>query len=75
MTVEPIDYRELYQDLLRIAMKISPTGKEQEAFSEIARQPVTPKETALNILGAISDGLKWGNWPGVNPTVSEILGQ
>lgn len=54
-------------DLLRVAVYVSPTGKEQQSFgSMVNSMQITGssnKEIAIALSGAIYDGLKKGNWP------------
>jgi hypothetical protein len=52
---------------LQLAMLVSPTGKEQEAFSEMLSEMnmagVEQSEQLEWLLSAILDGLRHGNWP------------
>jgi hypothetical protein len=57
------EYRLVNLDLLNAAMKVSPTGIEQKAFSAMAQTIPTERETTIALLGAMLDGLQYGNWP------------
>jgi hypothetical protein len=63
------DFNQATRDLLAVAMRVSPTGKEQEAFTKLhnlmSDNGLTPREIFLGLLGAIQDGVRFGNW--VNP--------
>jgi len=53
--------------LLRAAVAMAPTMKEQEAFGEMYTEMlmdnVRAKSAALQMLSAMQDGLRYGNWP------------
>lgn len=61
------DLRAAKNFILLSAMRLSPTGKEQEAFAQIKRDAealgADENEIILALLGAIQDGVKHGNWP------------
>jgi hypothetical protein len=58
---------EALRHALQVCVLLSPTGTEQEAFSNMvnamARDGVSPQNQILNLMGALTDGLKYGNWP------------
>lgn len=58
---------EAIRDLMAAAMHISPTGKEQEAFTKLHNlmyaAGCSSREIFLALLGAIQDGVCFGNWP------------
>ena len=58
---------QVIQDLLRAAINISPTDKEQVGFikmyTEQCLDNVDEKTIIESLLGAMLDGLRHGNWP------------
>jgi len=62
-----INYNEANRHLMAVAVLVSPTGKEQEAFGRMCNlmygDGLVEKEIFLGLLGAIQDGVKNGNWP------------
>jgi hypothetical protein len=64
------DYRMAKGDLLAAAMRLSPTGTEQQAFSANVNKArmdgATDKEVCIDLLSSMLDGLRHGNWPSVS---------
>jgi hypothetical protein len=61
-----VNYTEAVRLLLAAAMHVTPTGKEQAAFSRMVNTPeqgATDKDIARALAGSIWDGLTYGNWP------------
>lgn len=59
--------REAMYHILEVAVIVSPTDKEQQAFARIYRDMQdageSPKSIIVALAGAVQDGLKHGNWP------------
>jgi hypothetical protein len=51
--------------LLRMLQGYAPNGAAQQKCSEMYNEAIAdgPKAAMLTMLGALSDGLKYGNWP------------
>lgn len=68
--------KKLSYDLLGAAILASPTGKEQQAFSDMYnnmyRDGLSDKEVAIQLCAAILDGLRFNNWPDA-VTTSRII--
>lgn len=66
--MEDRDYKQATQTALHLAMLVSPTGKEQRAFTalvhELEQASETPAIVLRRVVGGIYDGLAYGNWPG-----------
>jgi hypothetical protein len=64
-------YGEAVRHALSIAMLVSPTGVEQEAFARMHNAAYgerrNHKDVLLDMLGAIQDGVRHGNWPAPGP--------
>lgn len=54
--------------LFAAAMDLSPSSDEQFAFtsllSQARRDGASDREICVALLGAMQDGIKYGNWPG-----------
>jgi len=69
--MDDADYEVVKTFLLSAAMRLSPTGKEQAAFGKIVNEAEKDwagdddqnKRVLLALLGAMLDGLRFGNWP------------
>jgi AmiR/NasT family two-component response regulator len=61
------DYNEANRHLLAAAVLMAPTGTEQEAFgrmcNEAYHQRASAKAVTQDLLGALLDGVRHGNWP------------
>ena len=70
--------RSAREHLLQAAMLVSPTGKEQRAFTAMVHEMDAAAETELAVCtalsGAITDGLRYGNWPPNAVAVRECEG-
>ena len=62
-------YNDAVRHALAIAVLVSPTGREQEAFGQMVNamydDGLSEKRILSDLLGAISDGIRYNNWPRV----------
>lgn len=66
--------------MLSVCIKLSPTGVIQQGFTtlhnELDKEYPTPEETAIvveRLCGALTDGLRYGNWPVPMPVQKATL--
>lgn len=59
----PADERKVAYDMLSIAQRYAPTGKEQNQLSEIFNSIPDDRDKILTMAGILTDGLRHGNWP------------
>ena len=68
--------------VLTLCQRLSPDGKVQSAFTRLSNEMIRAGPTEdlsweqqqfLTLLGALTDGIRYGNWPGVEmPKPEEI---
>lgn len=62
-------------DMLGVCQRLSPTGREQQSFSELyntVKAEGAPNEIiVLHLMDALSDGIRFGNWPQPQARVKE----
>ena len=65
-----VNYTEALRQVLALAMTVSPTGREQNAFSQMYSDMLLDgmkhRDILLHMLRAIQDGVEKNNWPKYN---------